>query len=51
MKIINKTAKKINKIAAENKIDAASYFGSKLVVIDYDLVAIQKKKSCIITWR
>jgi hypothetical protein len=51
MKIINKTAKKINRIAAENKIYAASYFGSKLVVIDYDLVAIQKKKSWIITWR
>jgi hypothetical protein len=51
MKIINKTAKKINKIAIENKIDAGSYFGDKSVVINYDLIAIQKKKSWVITYR
>jgi hypothetical protein len=51
MKIINKTAKKINKIKIENMIDAGSYFGAKLVVVDYDLIAIQKKKSWIITYR
>ena len=51
MKIINKTAKKIDKIAIENKIDARSYFGDKCVVINYDLIAIQKKKSWVITYR
>jgi hypothetical protein len=51
MKIINKTAKKIDKIAIENKIDAGSYFGQKCVVINYDLIAIQKKKSWVITYR
>jgi hypothetical protein len=51
MKLINKTAKKINRIAIENKIDAGSYFGSKCIVIDYDLIAIQKKKSWVITYR
>jgi hypothetical protein len=43
MKLINKTKKKVNRIAIENKIDAGSYFGSKCIVIDYDLIAIQKK--------
>jgi hypothetical protein len=51
MRLINKTAKKIDKIAIENKIDAGSYFGGKLVVINYDLIAIQKKKSWVITYR
>jgi hypothetical protein len=51
MKIINRTKKNINRIVIENMIDAGSYFGDKCIVIDYDLVAIQKKKSWIITWR
>jgi hypothetical protein len=51
MKIINKTAKKLNRTKIENMIDAGSYFGGKLVVIDYDLIAIQKKKSWVITYR
>jgi len=51
MKIINKTAKKINRIKIENMIYAGSYFGGQCVVIDYDLIAIQKKKSWIITYR
>ena len=51
MKIINKTGKKINRIKIENMIYAGSYFGGKLVVINYDLIAIQKKKSWIITYR
>jgi hypothetical protein len=51
MKIINKTGKTLNKIKIENMIYAGSYFGNKFVVIDYDLIAIQKKKSWVITYR
>jgi hypothetical protein len=51
MKIINKTGKTLNRIKIENKIYSGSYFGDKCVVIDYDIMAIQKKKSWVITYR
>jgi hypothetical protein len=50
MKIINKTARKFNRLEMQNKIENLSYFGQKVVRVDYDLIAIFKKKSWVVTY-